>query len=1411
MRYKLKLVENTFAYSKIKISFIFIWFFLVSVIPHGSLAQEPRTIAIKKFGIKDGLITNCLDEAFIDNKGRLWLNPCLSTYESLDLGFFQFDGEKSIFYELKSNWPDKYTVNTIWILYGITDSGFLFGTNQDKSLIFYWNPDTNEQYYSKIEPSAFLYNIIPDNAGGIIALVYNNKTYRLIQLNKKGTEEIGSINIKSNNFQNTYRKLPLVINNNKIIFLNERRGLVEMNLKTKESKYTTWGKFSDIGEIKLNTFDSYGVDLQWNMIPLNDIETLLYLGQNNGFFLYDNELGTLKPYFELNSRVLSELSDNYMLKVYLSKDNKGNVLLVSGYRNSDIIAETEIKNYQAILINDNIEFFDYCSVLHEVHGTPEISLEGSNSKYFSLDFRRNIGSVSKADLILSELSANFKIKSIKSLIGMRSIMPIDSSNFFINSDFGLHNLNLSTGLFTYNTKVNSVEGLNILSPIIHFNNNLWMSLRDGGLVSYDLLTKQLDWFKMDVVFEKFIFINNQELALFTKKGELFIYNINLKTLKPHIFNGKPYSVNGGVNHLFLDESNILWVASHTGLWEINFQTEKITNYQFEDYLKTPNILCLNKRDNKTIWLGTSDSGVLIYDLSTKKVKIVNEGIGLSHNTIAGILVDDQLNRWVSTYNGISVLDQHGTILIKLNQENGLINQEFNRTSYVKMKDGRMVFGGITGIDILYPDEILKTLSHNTPLNIYLTDIEYFDANEQKSIHINQSFDQLNRIKIPALNRFLSLDFAMSEYLNLDNHSYVYRLISSEYSKVEVENIPWISLGTSSNLTLNNLQPGDYKVQIRGSDQNGKQVENFLEVPIHVKELFYRTWWYYSLCILIVSLGIIFWVRRLLTEKMRLQLEVDKRTSQIEKNKALIEEQAIELKKTNEAKTRLYTNISHEFRTPLTVILGIADQIKNDLKAKTILKRNANQLLNLVNQILELRKLESNNQKANFIQADILKYFQYLIESFHSLAENKKIKLNLEANCNALILDYDPEKILYIISNLISNAIKFTSAGGEVKVKLQAESSIIPDYYEFSVSDTGVGIYPENLLKIFDRFYQIEETSKLDGKGSGLGLSLVKELVKLLNGEIYVDSEPQKGTTFKICLPHTNQAKYEDKPITPVVLENLIPDTIAEDIKNEIKQDNKKLPNLLIVEDNSDVTDYLSFCLKDDYYLIYANDGKEGIDMAIEKVPDVVISDIMMPFVDGYELCDTLKNDFRTSHIPIILLTAKADIDSRLTGLKFGADVYLGKPFDKRELDIQVKNLLLLRKKLQDRYSNLSQLDSIDSTLLQREDEFIIKLKQIILENMMNHEFNVSFLCKKIYMSRTQLHNKLKSLTNKSTSHFIREVRIEKACQLLLNSNLNISQIAMEIGLDSQPYFSKVFREIKGVYPSDFQKKYKTEQ
>ena len=523
-----------------------------------------------------------------------------------------------------------------------------------------------------------------------------------------------------------------------------------------------------------------------------------------------------------------------------------------------------------------------------------------------------------------------------------------------------------------------------------------------------------------------------------------------------------------------------------------------------------------------------------------------------------------------------------------------------------------------------------------------------------------------------------------------------------------------------------------------------------------------------------------------------------------------------LEEIDQLKNTLFTNITHEFRTPLTVIKGMTGAIKSNLKNKrhddlenslNIIDRNSNVLLNLINEMLDLAKIESGTMELNLVQLDIIPLVKYLTQSFHSLAKEKGISFSVHCDIEHLEMDIDVNKFTAIITNLLSNAIKFTSEKGEVLVNIEKLEALNTDFIEINVKDNGLGISEEDQLHIFDKFYQVDNSSSKLQKGTGIGLALVKDFVELMNGSIDVNSKLGKSSVFNIKIPVTNNAVRTDVSelvsASSIFKSKVEPILLVEDgVSNNA---NKDLPLVLIVEDNIDVAYYIKTCLKKNYQILHASNGAIGIDMALEKIPDIIISDVMMPEKDGFEVCKSLKTNELTDHIPIIMLTAKATFEDRLAGLTLGADAYLTKPFKKSELLTRIEQLTLLRKKILSKFEKTG----IDRLLIKNvknsETKFLNKIITVIHENATQTNFGPIQLAEKIHFSESQLYRKLKATSGKSTAMFIRSIRLQKGRELIQTTDKTISEIAYEVGFNDPSYFSRAFKEEFGLAPSAISK------
>ena len=531
---------------------------------------------------------------------------------------------------------------------------------------------------------------------------------------------------------------------------------------------------------------------------------------------------------------------------------------------------------------------------------------------------------------------------------------------------------------------------------------------------------------------------------------------------------------------------------------------------------------------------------------------------------------------------------------------------------------------------------------------------------------------------------------------------------------------------------------------------------------------------------------------------------------------LKQKEKLRMQELDRLKTNFFTHITHELRTPLTIILGMANQLAenprdNMQEGLKMISRNGEKILKMTNQLLDLSRMEARLMPVHWVQQDIVSYLKYLVESFHSYAESKDIELLYLMDTEKITMDFDPEKIRDILSNLISNAIKFTPEGGRVEVRLKSDGQNGVERIHILVADTGAGIEQEYLPHIFERYFQAQRHVDELTEGSGLGLAITRELVQLMHGTITVSSELDRGSVFKVTLPVTNKADPAEivEPSEPGFAK--IDELTGSNESTATEQEGKL--KLLIVEDSQDVAIYLDSLLSSKYHLLHAHNGREGLEMALDEVPDLIISDVMMPLMDGFALCKKLKHDIRTSHIPMILLTARNETAAKMEGLRSGADAYLSKPFNKEELFIRVDKLIALRKELRDSLERLINdplknesapevSPDIDVTVSHKQEyAFLNRVREIIEVHLAEDEFGISDLSAELGMSRSQLYRKFAALTDSSVHQFIKNFRLKKARHLLRTTDLHVSEVAYDTGFKNPSHFSRIYNERFGMPPS----------
>lgn len=991
---------------------------------------------------------------------------------------------------------------------------------------------------------------------------------------------------------------------------------------------------------------------------------------------------------------------------------------------------------------------------------------------------------------------------------------------------------------------NNLNNRIVLSLCIDKNNKLWIGTDGGGINVFEkgnrtaIYTEENKNLSHNSVTSEYCDSQNN-IWIGTFMGGVDVYN-NEKNTFSHI-NLKEATTHDA-RCFYEDQEHNMWIGTSSGIFIVNTQTQENTHHYTTINSPLPeNMIRSIVQDNKgQIWVGTFGQGLSIFTKNmhlighfnenngfcsncinhifkdsknriwiatgdglacfaaneNRKYKVYNRQDGIHNAHIRAITEDNEGNIWFSTNAGISCYTAGSEQFINYNYFEKFPMGNFASAAVAKDENGIIYFGSINGARYFDPSTVL---SKRKVSPIIITEIKVFDGQStyKDDNTINFYGQEDKGIELTYKQNTFNLTYSVQDYSQANLIDYAYRLKGFDDS--------WYTVDENTVL-FRNIPPGEYEFQIKARIRNQEWSEEINTLPIHITPPIWLSWWAKTLYFIFVGC-IFFYLFRLYKKKMDMQLlyELEKKNH----------EQEEEL---NNERLRFFTNITHELRTPLTLILGPLEDLQEDKdllpyqqKKISIIHNSAIRLLNLINQILEFRKTETQNKKLCVSKDNLAALVTEVGLKYKELNPKKNIEFNIAIESDPLPLYFDKEIITIILDNLISNAIKYTEKG-YINISLYTIRKNNTDYAEIRVSDTGQGIPSEELPHIFERYYQAKNDRQVSG--TGIGLALVKNLVKLHQGEIHAESIPGKGSSFRFSLiinniyPNALHADSEEKEQN----DNLDTESAEDSMLNNNISEEK--PILLVVEDNPDICEYISESFSDSFEVITAEEGEAGYRMAISQIPDIIVTDIMMPGMDGITFCKIIKGDVRTSHIPVIMLTAKDSLQNKEEGYLAGADSYLTKPFSASLLRSRIHNLLESRKKLANQFSNNLNINSDKSIILheslnQLDNEFIQKITQIIEDNLKSEKIDVTYLADKLCMSKSTLYRKIKALTGISTNEYVRKIKMQNAEKLMLEGRYTISEIAFRVGMNSPVYFRQCFKEEFGISPSEYLKQLKS--
>lgn len=980
-----------------------------------------------------------------------------------------------------------------------------------------------------------------------------------------------------------------------------------------------------------------------------------------------------------------------------------------------------------------------------------------------------------------------------------SIVEDAGSNLWIGTEGGgLNYFNRSAGSFTRYTNnpgnKNSISS-NLIKVILRDKKDrIWTGTSyGGGLNLYDPATEHFKHItvsvpgKKNVGFDEIlalaedsagnIWVGAQSgLTVLTPKNGVYPDQTSISPLNDQLHNRN-------IHALFEDPDKRLWIGTSAGLHMYDPASKRVTLFlknEGDAYgLPCDNINVISRDSRGRILIGTFYGGLSIYDASTKKFETFTDKDGLPNNNILGIVEDNNGDLWLSTDNGLSRFSAADKKFKTYTVSDGLAGNKFTSNAFLKDSKGELYFGGSSGLTAFFPGKI-ETNKYIMP--VVFTALRLFGntvAIDSSDGLLSKNIGMINEVEFRHDQSNFTIEYALLNFIKPEKNRYAYMLKGIDNQ--------WNYVNTTA-LTFTNLPAGNYTLLVKGANNDGVWSETPAALHIHILPPVWQTWWAYALYVLSV-LGIVFfilrffWLRALFKREQQLQ----------------------------QFKLNFFTNISHEIRTHLTLIAGPVEKLltgqrveENVSRQLGYVKTNADRLLNLVGELMDFRKAETNNLPLHIARENMAVFAEDILNTFRDMALTRHIQLLYARSSKDISLFFDRRQLEKVVFNLLTNAFKFTPDGGTIRMEITEFDTEVA----LKITDNGKGIAPENLKKLFVNFFQVED-QQAHNTGYGIGLALSKSIVQLHKGRLSVKSTMPSAdtcgeTSFTVTLLK-GAAHFEQYEPGMAGKNSVAPEPPEAGLPADEMQDEEahKKPLVLLVEDNNELRAFMNESLSSRYEIVESADGMEGWGKAAGLIPDLIISDVMMPEMDGFSLCAKLKSDQRTNHIPVILLTAKASHDNEVEGFQKGADAYITKPFSIQLLELQVRNLVAAKKAMQQKYSRQLLLEPAGVEVSTVEEEFLQKIMHIIEEDMDNPEFCVGTLATKIAMSQPVLYKKLKALTGMTVNDFVKSVRLKKAAGLLRQKNMNITEVAYAVGFSRRKHFSEEFKKQFGQTPSEY--------
>lgn len=1356
--------DNTLFYKMIVCRHIFL---LILVLGFYITHAQQKNLHFINFSSKDGLPSNTINAVLKDRFGYMWFGT--------DDGLSRFDGSRFTVYNYNAADSSSICSNIILALYEDAKGNLWVGTNKGLSL---YDRTRNAFRNNNVTRGASVKALYGDHqgnlwVGGYSGLFRYNPATNTTQY--YSPEDSIRTHLKSGMFISIYE------DSQQRLWIGSTKGLyLYQPAHDYFQIYSGRGPDSSLKDLDIKAINE---DAQGNV----------WVGTLDGGLYKLSREGTGFLNFRVTAAPGRSLISN---RVYSIAHDQNGSIWVGTEKGVDIL-DPRTGNIEHLSSNARNKYSLQGSSIRSIY-------IDKNGIYWIGTFQSGINKYDKNltafNLVLSNPFDPFGLSAPK----VTSFAEDSNGDIYVGTDGG--------GLNLYNRNTGLVKRVMIAGPTLTIltmemvGDELWLgtymhgiyvlNARNGAVRHYakndgfsGLANDEIFCIRKDRRGNVWVGTNGDDVQVYTPGNKRFL---KLQDYAAGAAGDKPPG-RGFIRAIEEDANGKIWIAAPgrgIDMYDPNTNAYRMYGRNQAGNLPIEDVQTLIPGKNSIIWVGTGGRGLCRLDFKKDSFAIYGSARGLANDVIWKILEDDSGLLWMSTNKGISTFNPSKTEFKNFTYENGLQQSAFTLGAGLVTKSGDLFFGGLDGFNFFTPKAL--HYNHNIPTVVFTgLRVNNNEVVPGEKNAIAGDIAVANEIRLRYKQNF-SIDFTALDFTSANECHYLYKLEGFDKK--------WNNIGASKTAVFTNLDPGEYTLLVKAYSPNGEWTTKPASIAVYIKPPFWRTGYAYALYVLLIAF-ILWGIRHRGIKKLQRKFEIAQERQQIQQ---LIEEERKEAERQrafDEVKIKFLTNLSHEFRTPISLITGPVQTLfdtetDQDKKGQlSMVKRNARRLLNLVNQLLDFRKLEEQELRLNALPGNLVSFVQDVVESFKDLADRRHINFHFETDLKSYYTSFDRDKIERILFNLLSNAFKFTGRDGEVTMRFNRNDN--SDGVVITIIDNGIGMSEEEQNRIFDRFFQGETHPGVMNQGSGIGLSISREFVRLHGGTIEVNSAYGKGSEFFVKLPLQEQELPEQET------NELLLESLEQEPSNEGNNNGAELLTVLIIEDNEDFRLYLRNQLKPFYKVIEAIDGREGWQKALSAHPHVIVSDINMPYMDGITLSKKIRADKRTAHIPIILLTALTGDAYQLRGLQTGASDYLTKPFSAEILRVKIQNLASLNQSLKEAYVKRLAIGTQPTVLENENEKLLFKITSYIEENIEDEKVSVEQLAKHLFMSRATLYNKVVDITGETPVEYIRSVRLNKAAEMLEKTDMRIAEIGYTVGFVTPNYFARAFKAKFNMSPSEF--------